>query len=244
MTFARLLARLGPFDATNVRRDALLAWIPFAPILLALAVRLGWEPLRAWLASTFAVDLTAYEPLVMAFLLLLGPTIAGMVVGFLLLDERDEGLLRVLLATPVSLGAFLAYRLALPVGLGLALTLVAYPLAGLVPLPAEEVLACALLAAVSGPVMALVLVRFARDKVAGFVVVKVANVANLLPVAAFFLPGPVRWIAAALPTYWPLAAFWRFAEGSGGLVSLLVGVAVNVAWIAGLAFRLERRIVR
>ena len=138
----------------------------------------------------------------------------------------------------------MAYRLALPVVLGLVLTVVAYPLAGLVPLPAEQVLACALLAAMSGPVMALVLVRFARDKVAGFVVVKVANVANLLPVAAFFLPGPLRWIAGVLPTYWPLAAFWQFAEASQGVVGLVVGAAVNAAWIAALAVRLERRILR
>ena len=244
MTFARLLARLAPFDAASVRRDALLAWIPAAPLLFALAVRLGWDPFATWLTANFAVDASAYEPLVMAFLLLLGPTIAGMVVGFLLLDDRDEGVLRALLVSPVSLGAFLAYRLALPIGLGLVLTLIAYPLAGLVPLPASQVVACALLASASGPIMALVLVRFAEDKVAGFVVVKAANVANLLPVAAFFLPGSVRWLAAALPTYWPLAAFWQFVDGAGGTPTLLAGIAVNAAWLVVLATGLERRVLR
>lgn len=244
MTLVRLLGRLGPFDAANIRRDALLVWVPLAPVLFALALRIGWPPLRAWAGVRFGVDLSSYEPLVMAFLILLGPTIAGMVVGFLLLDERDDGVLRALLVTPVSLGHFLSYRLALPVVLGFVLTLIAVPLAGLLPLSVAPVVACALLAAISGPIMALVLVCFAEDKVAGFVVVKVANVANLLPVAAFFLPGSVRWIAAGLPTYWPLAALWQFADGTGGVESLLVGVAVNAVWLVGLATGLERRILR
>lgn len=240
MTLPRLLARLGPFDAANVRRDALLAWVPLAPILFALAIRAGWSPLAAWLTARWGVDLAPYAPLVMGFLLLLGPTMAGMVAGFLLLDERDEGVLRALRVTPVPLGAFLAYRLFLPIGLGFALTLVAYPLAGLVPLPAWQVAACALLAAASGPVMALVLVRFAEDKVAGFVVVKATNVVNLLPIVAFFLPGPARWAAAAVPTYWPLAAFWRFVDGAPAAGALLVGVAVNGIWLGALSWRLER----
>lgn len=182
MTLPRLLARLGPLDAANVRRDALLAWVPLAPVLFALAIRVVWPPLAAGLDARRGVDLAPYEPLVMGFLLLLGPTMAGMVVGFLLLDERDEGVLHALRVTPVPLGAFLAYRLFLPIALGFALTLVAYPVAGLVPMPAWRVAVCALLAAASGPIMALVLVRFAADKVAGFVVVKAANVVNLLPV--------------------------------------------------------------
>ena len=244
MTLVRLLGRLGPLDAASIRRDALLAWVPFAPLLFAVVVRFGWSPLRIWMDSRFGADPTPYEPLVMAFLLLLGPTIAGMVVGFLLLDERDEGVLRALLVSPVSLRRFLAYRLVLPIVLGLVLTWIAYPVAGLVPLPAGHVFVSALLAAMAGPIMALVLLRFAENKVAGFVVVKVANVVNLLPVAAFFLPGPVQWVAAALPTYWPLAAFWRFADGTEGAFILLAGFAVNAGWLALLATGLERRVLR
>lgn len=239
MNPARLLARLGPLDAANVRRDALLAWIPLAPVLFALAIRLGWPPLQAWLQARWGVDLAPYEPLLMGFLLLLGPSMAGMVAGFGLLDERDEGVLRALRVMPVSLRSFLGYRLALPVGLGFVLTLAAYPLAGLVPLPAWQVVACALLAAGSAPVMALVLMRFAEDKVAGFVVVKAANVVNLLPVVAFFFPGPVRWAAGVLPGYWPMAALWAWADGASGGALLIAGVAVNGLWMGGLAWRLE-----
>lgn len=244
MMLARLLTRLGPSDVANVRRDALLAWVPLAPILFALVIQIGWVPLDGWMNARWDLSLAPYAPLVMGFLLLLGPTMAGMVAGFLLLDERDEGVLHALQVTPVPFRSFLAYRLFLPIVLGFVLTLVAYPLAGLVPLPAWQVATCALLASASGPIMALVLVRFAEDKVAGFVVVKAMNVVNLLPVAAFFLPGPVQWAAGAVPTYWPLGAYWRYVDGAPAGIALAVGIVVNATWLGLLAWRLERSMRR
>lgn len=239
MTFARLLVRLAPFDMANVRRDALLVWVPLAPILFALAIRFGYGPVQSWLSTHWQFDVSPYEALLVSFLFVLGPTMAGMVVGFLLLDERDEGVLRVMLVTPVPMGTFLSYRLALPVLLGFVCTLIAYPIAGLLPLPILGVAACAALAAVGAPLFALVLVLFAEDKVSGFVVMKVVNVVNLVPIAAFFLPSDVAWLPGILPTYWPLDSYWSLAAGEPVAVTMGIGLTVNVAWLGVLHGRLE-----
>jgi len=124
--------------------------------------------------------------------------------------------------------------------LGLVLTLAAYPLAGLVPLPVGSVVAVTLLGAVTAPLMALALAAFARDKVEGFVVVKAVNVINLLPVAAFFLPEWGRLAVAWIPTYLPLAVYWDLAGGAASPGMWLVALVAYAAWLAWLLRRWTR----
>ena len=62
------------------------------------------------------------------------PGMVGMVIGFLFLDERDARTLTALRTTPMSMRQYLGYRVALPLLLGTASTLMGYPLTGLTPL--------------------------------------------------------------------------------------------------------------
>ena len=116
------------------------------------------------------------------------PGMVGMVIGFLFLDERDARTLTALRTTPMSMHLYLGYRIALPLLLGTASTLIGYPLTGLTPLPLSALLPIAIVAGVSAPILALVLAIAAPNKVAGFAVVKVMNAVNLLPVVAYFVP--------------------------------------------------------
>ena len=125
---------------------------------------------------------------------------------FLFLDERDARTLSALRVTPLSIRHYLAYRVVSPLIVGTASTLVGYPLIGITPMPLQSLLAIAAVAGVSAPFLALVLASAAPNKVAGFAVVKVLNGITLLPIAAFFLPLPLQFIAGIIPKYWPMRA--------------------------------------
>jgi hypothetical protein len=171
------------------------------------------------------------------------PGIVGMVIGFLLLDERDARTLSALRVTPLSMREYLVYRILLPLVGGTASTLVGYPMIGLTALPFTTLLAIAAVAGVSAPLLALVLASAAPNKVAGFAVVKVLNGVNLLPIAAFFLPVPLQYNAGVVPTYWPMRALWSAAAGEPYLVYLSIG-AITAAIAVGLAARVfERRLL-
>jgi fluoroquinolone transport system permease protein len=60
--------------------------------------------------------------------LLTAPGMVGMVIGFLLLDERDARTLTALRTTPLSMRRYLGYRVALPLLLGSMSTLIGFPL--------------------------------------------------------------------------------------------------------------------
>jgi fluoroquinolone transport system permease protein len=159
-----------------------------------------------------------------------------MVIGFLLLDERDARTLDALRVTPVGMEWYLTYRVVLPLVLGTAGTLIGYPLAGLAPLRVRELLAVTAVAGLSAPMLTLVLATAAPNKVAGFAVVKVTNA------VAFFIPLPYQLAAGVLPTYWPMRALWSAASGARFMGALGAGVIVSVVALALLAGLFRRKL--
>lgn len=239
-----LLRTLGPVDLRNVRREPLLAWSVVFPLVLALLVRWGVPALAGWLAGRFGFDLVPYYPLIAAGYLLVAPSFIGFIVGFLLLDERDDRVLEAMRVTPVPLGSLLAYRIGVPLGAGLGVTLVGWPLMGLVALPAPALVAAAGLAAFSGPALALFLPAFAENKVSGFALMKLYGAVTDLPLFAWFVPEPWQWLAGLIPPYWPMKVVWQAAAGAPWVPFALAGLAVNAAAVALFARRFRRVLTR
>ena len=113
MKATRVLRALGPIDATSVRRDSLLRWMLALPLLMALLFRGLASLTRDWL-SGYGVTLSDYDPLIASFIVLIAPLLCGAVVGFLLLDQKDDGTLTALRVTPLTPGAYLTYRIGAP----------------------------------------------------------------------------------------------------------------------------------
>jgi fluoroquinolone transport system permease protein len=172
--------------------------------------------------------LEPFYPLIMSGYLMTAPGIVGMVVGFMLLDERDARTFSALRVTPLSIRQYLGYRLTVPLIAGTLMTLVAYPLAGLTPMPFAFLLPITVVGGMSAPTLALVLAIAAPNKVAGFAVVKVLNSINLLPLIAYFVPMPIQLFAGILPAFWPMRAFWAAAEGEPFLPFILAGAVAGL----------------
>lgn len=212
----RLIRRLGPLDARNVLRDPLLRWMVILPLLFALALR-GAIPALLGLALArlpFKLDITLhYAPLISLALLLMGPMLAGVVVGFLLLDLRDDGVLAALRVGPPGLRGYLLYRLALPTAAGVLLAPALFLIAGL---PAGGPLGLALVSLGAAPVAALyalLLGALAQNKVQGIALLKLSGVLFVLPALARYAPGPWQLPLALAPTYWPARLLWALQAG-------------------------------
>jgi fluoroquinolone transport system permease protein len=231
-------------DSRSLWRDPLLGWVLGLPLGLALLLRLLIPRIAAALASNTGFDLAPFYPLVMGGYLMTAPGIVGMVIGFLLLDERDARTLVALRVTPLPMRQYLAYRVVLPLVAGTAATLAGYPLTGLVPLPVATLTFIAVVAGLSAPITALVLAVAAPNKVAGFAVVKVMNSLNLLPIAAFFVPLPLQLVAGVVPTYWPMRALWSAAAGQPYAADLWIGLIAAALALALAVWVFERRLLR
>ena len=178
---------LGPVDLRNVGRDEMLRWMVLLPVLLALLVRFGWPFAVVHLQTKFQFDLSPYAVMAMSYLTIGTPAIFGMVIGFLLLDERDEGSLIALQVTPLSLNNYLIYRLGLPVIFTIVLTLITLPMAGIASFSVWELLLLGVVAAPLAPLLAIFLGAFASNKVQGFALTKASGILFVAPLAAYFI---------------------------------------------------------
>jgi fluoroquinolone transport system permease protein len=216
----------------------MLVWLVFLSPGMALLFRFAVPPITEVLDARLGFDLLPYYPLVMSFV---GPTVSGIVgtvVGFLLLDQRDDRTLPALLVTPLSLNDYVAYRLALPMLVSLPLTLIMFPLAGLTDLTVAQVVASALSAVPLAPMYALFIGSFAANKVQGFALAKGIGVLFIPAVVAWFVAPPWQWLFGLNPLYWPLKVFWAFDAGDPwAWVYVIEGLACQSALLWLLARR-------
>ena len=242
MRAAHALRSLAPIDARALSRDSMLLWMSFLPLLLGVLTRWLLPGLTETLLSEFGFDLTPYRHLVASYLfVLLAPLLVGLVIGFLLLDERDDRTLTALLVTPLSLESYLAYRIGMPLLLCTGMTAAALAISGLVTVPWPNLLPVLLLSSLEGPILALLLGSFADNKVQGFALMKAVGAVLLIPVFAWFLELPTQLWIGLIPSYWPMRAYWSAAELDPLFWSALaVGFVTHAALLAALLRRFRR----
>lgn len=126
------LAALVGIDRRSAVRSALVAVVLTGPLLLAVALRLGYPPLAAYLRARFGLDLVPYQPVLLASVVVLHvPLIIGMVGGLLVLDDLDDRVVLVLRVSPVTVPRYLAYRVVAVALVALLMLCVVVPVSGL-----------------------------------------------------------------------------------------------------------------
>ena len=244
-TAAAVVRALGPIDARSVARDSMLRWVIVAPIAYALGFRWGVPVLHAWLDERYGFDLAPHYPLVASFLVLITPALVGAVVGFLLLDERDDRTLTALQVTPLTVEGYLAYRIAVPMVVSVPIMMACIALSDLVTMGIVPALAAAVHAAPTAPLFALFAGAFASNKVQGFALLKGAGVLAWPPIIAWFVSSPWQVAFGLDPLYWPLKLFWMLEAGEPRVaVYFLAGLGYQGVLIALLLRRFKAVIAR
>jgi fluoroquinolone transport system permease protein len=214
MNLNMVFRSLGPIDIRSVRRDSLTSWMIFLPIMLALVLRWGVPPLTTRLMEQYNFDLVPYYPLLLAYFFVgMCPMVFGALIGFLLLDEKDDRTLTALQVTPLPLSGYILYRVTIPILLTFGLMFVLFPLANLTPFDLRTVLLSAIAAAPMAPMLALLFGSVAQNKVQGFALMKLTGFIFIAPVVAYFAPAGWELAFGIVPTYWPMKVYWLLYAG-------------------------------
>lgn len=245
LTRLTYLHTLGALDVKSVGRDGLLRGMLVLPLAIALMARLALPLVLQRLEASLEVDLLVYYRRIMSSaLLLITPVIYGGVIGFLLLDQRDTGMLLALQVTPLSLRRYLLTRLAVPILISLVLTPVALAIAGFVQLPFLALMLPVLAAVPLAPIAALMLVAFAENKVQGLALVKGTSLAMIAALGAGWVPVPWQWAFGLLPTYWPVQLYGALLAAHPAWWYLLGALLLDSVLIALLFRRFEQVVHR
>ena len=210
-------------DARNIAREPPLWACVLLPWLLALGLRFGFASLEELTAPWIALG--ELRPHVAAFAVVMPGMMIGWVVGFLLLDERDDGVLAAIEVTPLGRGGFTRYRLLLPTLLTLVTAALVHLCAGVLAPGWGPTLTAIVAASAVAPLVALFLVGFAGNKVEGLALAKLASLLVLLP------------------------GWWTMRMFTGGLdprslAELAVGLSLAALAGAWLLRRVDRQIER
>ncbi len=234
---------IGSFARTDRRTlvsDGLVLLLLASVPLVALVVRAIGTVGVDWAQRQHGVALEPYLPLVhVALLVIHTPVVLGSLAGLLLLEDRDAGLFGPLTVTRATVATLLAYRLAataLATTVALALSL---PLAAVAhPAGVAGHLSTAVAAGFVSVVPALLMAAVAGNRVQGVAVMKALSLPLYLPIAAWFVSAPARWLFAPAPTAWAAWAAWATTPPRAVGMALGAGVVA-----AALAVPLGRRVV-
>ncbi len=152
----RAMRVLAPHDVRLIWRDGF--FLSFIIVVLPLGC-LGLHWLVPYVGDLVAqwVELEPYYGLILGNVVVAGePVLLGFVIGVLFIEERDEGTILALQASPLSLRSFLGYRLLAAMAFSVLLTMIGVQLANLVSVSWLELLASAALASLAVPMVALV----------------------------------------------------------------------------------------
>jgi fluoroquinolone transport system permease protein len=225
----RLFQTLGRIDLKNVWQDDFLSWMLFMPLGLGLLLRFGFPYVLRAIGELIQKDLLIHYPILTGFfILLMSPIASGTIIGFLLLEQRDDRTMTALQVTPLSPVIYLIYLLSLPMLASFLITVITFFLAGLGSVGLRAITVTSLASAPLAPLAALTLASFAENKVQGFAFVKASIVLWIAPVSAYFLKSKWELAFGVVPLYWPCKLYWLFSAADSGIgFNLVAGLIYN-----------------
>ena len=243
----KVITAFGINDLKSIRRDSLLLGVVSIPWFLVLGINLSVSSLTQWLDETHNFNLIPYYPLILSIFFLINvPMLFGALMGFLMIDERDDKTLTALRVTPISMRGYTFYRIFTNYLISFIYIVVCMPLTGLIPLSQLRAsIPIALIAALLAPVIGLLLVSFANNKVESLAIAKGFGILVVGPLAAYFLESQwQQWqlLLGLIPTYWVAKTFWLALEGQSYQLYALVGLFYQLLMVGVFLGRFETKL--
>jgi len=204
-------------DIRNTRRDPTLLLIFWVPILILCVIRFGLPVI----ASYLPVVGNYYKEFTILFSLL-NTIFPGFILAFIILDEKDNGLISVIKITPVSLSGFLVARTFFMIIFGAFGSLILLLFNGLYIFTTFEIIGICLLSALNVPLFILLISSLAKNKVEGLTLLKVANIFLFVPMLILFVESPYENILGIFPAFW----VFKFIDSGASFLVLFLGIIV------------------
>ena len=202
-----------------------MVFILTIPIFVAVLFRFVMPILQRNLLQYF--DLGEYYDFISIFILVMSPMMSGMVIGFNLLDDRDENILTYMAITPIRKEGYLLFKVFAPmvaVFVQSLLILLIFNIGNIKPL---RILPLVVLLAMETPMYALLMASFASNKVEGLALGKLMGVSLLGPFVSYFVPSVWRFAGGIFPTFWICESY--FTSGILYWSFLLIGLVLHAA---------------
>jgi fluoroquinolone transport system permease protein len=225
-----MYARLVKFEMKNILRDRMTIILMVWPIAVGLMGR--------YFINSNTLDKMASEMLIIALTLMSG-MIFGAMAGFSILDDRDDNVFVSISISPLSVQAYVIFKVVFIYLMAVLSGIVTIYLAGGLGFAWWQVVLVALLAALQAPMNAFLINAFASNKVEGFVTMKATGFLLIFPIFSYLFLDWKEWLFAIAPGFWAAKAVQTilFSDAiSAGMIDmnltfwpyLLIGFLYNI----------------
>lgn len=222
---------IGTFVISELKkwiRDPPLSFMLLYPLVIGLIGRYGLPIFENAAGMSFA----PYTDIVLVLLALLTPQIFGALLGFSILDDRDDHILTAVQVTPLSVWGFLLFRVFLVSFLSFGGTLFIIWFTGWGGLTFGNMAAVSFLVTLGAPVTGLLINATANNKIEGFVAMKgVISILLIFPVVSLFFLDAKELFFALTPGFWPAKVISALVRGEG-----ILRLTLNQYYWWGLAY--------
>jgi len=228
-------------DVRKIMREPFFWMILIAPFLL------GWL-LRFLLPySTEQIerfDLSNYYPVVVALFVLVSPLYYGVILGLLVLEEKDENVLLAVAVTPLQLSNYLVARILVYTLVSLPIIVIVHEIIGVIEISIFKLSLVAVAASLNTALVVMLLAAFCKNQLEGFVIGKGMSPLILFPLAMFFVPDYWHLFCGFMPTYWPVMAYYTAIADSGSNIFFAITIIMSLVFQPATAMLLYRRFTR
>lgn len=183
-------------------RDPMMVFLLVYPIILAVFVRFGVP----YAEEQFNFSLAAYDHIIAATMMLLTAAITGGIIGFSILDDRDDKILYAIDVSPVSFNVFMGFRFAICFALTYISCILAILIADFEGIPLYAMLLIPVTISLFSSVSAMFVNFFASNKVEGFAMMKAGAMIVVFPIASLFFTDFKEFFFGFEPNFWSVKA--------------------------------------
>lgn len=219
-------------DFKLILREPILILFMILPLFIMIITKVFVHFGTPLLILHAGFDLYPYYGYILVVSLLMAPFMLGTVCGFLMIDDRDARMFELMAVTPLGYLGYIFMRALIPFSASFIYTFIGYSLIGIFYVRPALLVLVALLNALSGVIIGLLLFNYAGDKVRAVAFSKGLSLLNVLALADLF---ELRWLsllAALTPLYWIV----YLVTAAAGIFEISMAVTVHLAWLL-LMFR-------
>ena len=222
----------------SVKRDRMLVAACVAPLLVGIAIKYAIPFMEEILiAQTNRREiLCPYYGLFDIFFSMITSAMFCFAAAMVLLEEHDDHIESYCSITPLGKTGYLISRIFLPALAAFLMTGILLPIFHLTPLPPAMIFFLSLTGNLQGVIIALLVVTLSTNKLEGMAVTKIASVTILGALAPYFLPEPLQYTLAFLPSFWVGKSVC-----DQKLIYMLPAILETAIWILILLKRFRRK---
>ncbi len=187
------------------------------------------------------------KPFAVSFVPLMGVMVGGLLIGFSVIEEKEDNVIAAISVSPMSRFEYVAGRSLIGVMTGLVLSIPPIYVLGAGGFDVAQVVVVTLGATLIGVILGLYIGSVATNQIEGIGVLKLAALPFTIgPLLVFLLAEKWHWTLMWIPTYWTVRGYKAiFMDGLGWSEVLRLaatGLGVSLVFLAISWSYLKRRI--